>query len=397
MGAFVLLAVSLACASTRLKPMGTEPGRFRPEGDEARLWDDARGLQRRIDQSDSVYRDSALEAYVTGVARRVVAANLDSTAFAPRVRIFTNPLLNAFALPHGAVYVHTGILARLDNEAQLATLLGHELTHITNRHGLRELRSARNKHALAQIVSGVTTVAGVAALGAGAGSALGSLTGSLADLWMVSAVLGYSRELESEADAGGLEAMTRAGYDPCEAPKLFEHLQRVYDPPSVPESYFYGTHPRLQVRLGNYLNLLGRRCIDAVPDSGPPRRDDYPERMATLMLDNAVLDLRIGRINTADVAVSRHLEIRPGSPRGHFMRGEIERRRGRADLAIAAYTEAGRLDVTYADPHRELGLLYRELGRGEDARAALQRYLDLSPAAVDAPIIDGYLTQLRTP
>lgn len=377
--------------------MGTVPGTFAPQGDEARLWDDARALQRRIDQDSSVYRDSVLEAYVTAVARRVAGASLDTSTFSPRVRILSNPLLNAFALPHGTIYVHTGILARMDNEAQLATVLGHELAHVTHRHSIRELRAARNKRTVAQVFSGVTTVAGAVALGAGAATVISSLTGPLGNLWLMTAVNGYSRELESQADTVGLQSMTRAGYDPCEAPKVFEHLQRTYDAGRVPETFYYGTHPRLLVRQGNYLNMLGRQCIGAAADSTPRSRDNYQERMSVLVLDNAFLDFEIDRIATAEAGLKRHLATRPTSPRGHFLRGEIARWRGRTDTAIAAYKEAVRLDTTYADPHRELGFLYRELGRRQEARAALRRYMELSPAALDAPIVEDQLIKLENP
>lgn len=390
-----ILLVSLSCASTQLPPMEAAPGEFVPEQDESRLWNDARELEQRIEQSGLVYRDSALQAYIGAVAQRLVDATLDSAKLAPRVYIVRNPFLNAFALPNGAIYLHTGMLARMESEAQLATLLGHELTHVTHRHAIREMRAARNKLAFTRVLTGMSVVAGAAALGQGAGSALGGLTESLGSLWILAAVNGYSRELETDADQRGLEAMVRAGYDPREAPRIFEHLEHDDDPADVKEPFFYGTHPRLQERLESYRLLLATRYAGAAAESGRTvGAAQYLDRLRTLLLDNAVLDLQLGRLRTAEAGVARYLERWPGTPRAHFLRGEIERRSSRAEQAIAAYGRAGRLDTTYADPHRELGLLYRELGRQADARAELERYLVLSPNATDAPIIRWHVRQM---
>ena len=62
-----------------------------------------------------------------------------------RVRVIEDPTLNAFAYPHGSIYIHTGLLARMENEDELATVLGHEMTHVEDRHMLRYQRSAHNK------------------------------------------------------------------------------------------------------------------------------------------------------------------------------------------------------------------------------------------------------------
>src|SRR2546426_7325972 len=65
----------------------------------------------------------------------------------------SDPTLNAFAMPNGRIYVHSGLLSRLDNEAQLATILGHEMTHVTSRHALRFTRDATNKQILFTVLA----------------------------------------------------------------------------------------------------------------------------------------------------------------------------------------------------------------------------------------------------
>jgi regulator of sirC expression with transglutaminase-like and TPR domain len=80
-----------------------------------------------------------------------------------------------------------------------------------------------------------------------------------------------------------------------------------------------------------------------------------------------------------------------------LLHGRIHQRRFRAAEAIAEYAEAARLDSTSAEPHRELGLLYVELKRPDQARAALRRYLALAPDAPDAAAVERKLTELAEP
>jgi tetratricopeptide (TPR) repeat protein len=67
------------------------------------------------------------------------------------------------------------------------------------------------------------------------------------------------------------------------------------------------------------------------------------------------------------------------------------------DEALKAYLQAASLDAQYADPHRELGLLYRAQSRSQEARAEFEKYLALKPTAIDAPIIAGYVKESRAP
>src|SRR6202023_3035874 len=108
-----------------------------------------------------------LEAYLNDVPQRLGP----SEAFAAipfRIRVVRNPYLNAFTLPNGRIYVHTGMLARMDNEAQLATLLAHEMTHATHRHAIRGLRDRKNNLAFAvglnSILPGIGSLAGLSAV-----------------------------------------------------------------------------------------------------------------------------------------------------------------------------------------------------------------------------------------
>lgn len=100
------------------------------------LWRRALEEQQVINSSGWLYRNAELETYLNEVAA-MLKAFTDSPDISFDIKIINDPNLNAFAFPNGVIYVHTGVLARMENEAQLAALLAHEMTHCTHRHSLR--------------------------------------------------------------------------------------------------------------------------------------------------------------------------------------------------------------------------------------------------------------------
>lgn len=385
---FIVLALA-SCASTNLAPIG--PGKaFKAEDDEKQLWEDSEKIERAVVKSGLLYQDQELENYLNALAEKLVSRDLRDTGLKPRIKVIKNPFLNAVALPNGTVYLHTGILARMENEAQLTTVLGHELTHFTHRHGIKGLRSAKNKAAYANVLH--VLLAGMG------GPGLGDLTGRSMELWVMTSVRGYSRELETEADVEGLRMMVRAGYDPNEAPRVFQLLQQDMDESRAKEPFFLGTHPMLQERIDNYRRLMSTEYAAQVKETDRLKNpEEFLGKIAPLLLENAALDLSIGRPGTARAAVEKYIKRKPDGARAYFLLGEVNRYGSDDQRAITAYQEAARLDPAYAEPHRELGLIYRALGRMKDARNEFKKYLALDPGTADGPIIKGYLTEPGRP
>jgi predicted Zn-dependent protease len=230
------------CATASLPPI-TKDSKFAE--DEKRLWLRSEEEQKALSRSGIIYGDEDLDAYLSGIAKKLQPPEV--YAQIPfKVKVIKNNLLNAFAYPNGAIYVHTGILARMDNEAQLATLLAHEMTHSTHRHMIEQFRDIKNKTAFLATIQVTTAGLGV----------YGSLATLLGTIGTIAAVTGYSREHETEADREGFELMLNAGYDPAEAPKLFLHLKKELEEENRKEPFFFGTHPRLKDRVENYETLL---------------------------------------------------------------------------------------------------------------------------------------------
>jgi predicted Zn-dependent protease len=162
------------------------------------------------------YADPALQAYVTRIGQRLAReSELPDLQFT--FTVIDSPIVNAFALPGGYVYVSRGLLALAENESELAGVLAHEIGHITARHTAQRVTQAQ----YGQLGALGAQILGAVLLG-DAGAQLGQQLGTLgAAAW----VQGYSREQELEADQLGIRYMTRAGYDAEGMASLLAALQ----------------------------------------------------------------------------------------------------------------------------------------------------------------------------
>ena len=416
--AWALVTALLAgCASTNVPPIGA--GRpFQLEADERRIWADAEKEEAKLERSGKVYDDPLLEEYLGRIGDRLLPEEVKQ-AGGPgfRFTVFRDPSINAFAMPNGRVYVHTGLLARVENEAQLATVLGHELTHVTNRDALRFQRDATNKMIALNVLAiaasiGVAVAAGKQAeRGNVVGAAVLSQTANAIlglglQLAALAAINGYGRDIERQADDEGLARMVKAGYDPKQAPRVYQLLKKDGGDPSRLENFFFGNHPRLDERIETTSALLATHY--AAEAQAPDRIVDTPEfnlRIRTVVRENAALDIRAGRFNLAKAQLDRVLTITPRDPVAHLYYGDLyriqsQRARALADKeslvrrAIDEYTEATRLDPAYPDPFRQLGFLHYQQEERDRAREAFQAYLRLKPDAPDARRIKEYLLEL---
>ena len=158
-----------------------------------------------------LYDDMELQKYINNVGQRLVKV-CDRNYLEYHFQIIDSPILNAFALPGGYVFITRGLLAELDNEAQLAAVLGHEIGHVCARHSAIQLSEALGTQLLT-----------LAAMAAGPNAReMAPVTASLFQTMM----LGYSRDKEFQADALGLTYMYRAGYDPMEMSDFLFHLSK---------------------------------------------------------------------------------------------------------------------------------------------------------------------------
>ena len=210
-----------------------------------------------------LYPDSAVQVYVRGLGERL-AAQSERPNLPWTFRVLDDPVVNAFALPGGFNYVTRGILAHFNSEAELIGVMGHELGHVTARHGARQMTQQQ----LAQVglVAGMILVPKFQDFAGLAQAGLGLM------------FLSFSRGDETQADELGLRYMYRAGYDPREMPKVFAMLDRVSQAAGgdrLPQ--WLSTHPNPENRQQHLAELIAQLPQDF---SGRlVRRDEYLRRL----------------------------------------------------------------------------------------------------------------------
>jgi len=182
--------------------------------------------------------DKALLARVTNVAQRIVAATpafrADATSWKWQFNVQKTDELNAYCMPGGRIMVYSGLMDKLDlSDAELATVLGHEVAH-----ALREHTRERVSRAYAQqlVLAGAAAATGASDDVANIANMVGQVTFQLP----------FSREQESEADQIGLELMARAGYDPHAALTLWKKMSAA-EQSGTPQ--FLSTHPAPKDRI----------------------------------------------------------------------------------------------------------------------------------------------------
>jgi predicted Zn-dependent protease len=162
-----------------------------------------------------VINDPVLTAYVTRVGKRLAASQeAQVSGFPFSFEVVADPSINAFALPGGPMFINTGLLKAVDNEAQLAGIMGHEMSHVILRHGTNQATKANL----------IELPAALAAQMAGKESMMGRLAQMGIGLGANSVLLKFSRSAESQADLTGSHIMAESGYDPMEMARFFNKL-----------------------------------------------------------------------------------------------------------------------------------------------------------------------------
>jgi predicted Zn-dependent protease len=210
-------------------------------------WQQEIELGRESDQQIlaqyGTYDDPGLLAYVDSLGQallevshlRRAGADPEWAATEFHFRILDSPVINAFALPGGYVYVTRGLLAHLENEAQLAVVLGHEIGHVAGRHASKRAATQMG----GSLVLLGAAVGGQILGGGDTGESILNLGGTAAQLLFLS----YSREDERESDRLGVEYASMVGYRAAEASHFFTSLKRLGEQAESSIPSFLSTHP----------------------------------------------------------------------------------------------------------------------------------------------------------
>ncbi len=224
----------------------------------------AEQVHQELLKQTRLVQDRSINEYVNSVGQRL-ARNSARPNIPWRFYVVDDKSINAFATLGGRVYVHTGLLAATRSEAQLASVLGHEIAHIVGRHGLENVKKSQKYGTFA----GLAAIAG-AILGGQAGAELAGLAGN-----MIAGgyLMKHSREAEREADYLGLYNLKDAGYNTGGMIEMFQILQEVSS--SSPNAFgsILASHPAPGERASNtrreidqYLRGSDRRGMSNTED-----------------------------------------------------------------------------------------------------------------------------------
>ena len=356
-----------ACASTgNVTSFSNAEDTTKIQEKEGRLWHEAGRYDDTIDRSGQLYSDRRATAYLQRVMDRLYPEFKGKI----NVHIFDSTQLNAFALPNGSIYFNIGLLARVENEAQLAAVLAHEATHFIEKHSFKQRVSTKNAAAFA--VSGIP----------------------FASLAAVSSISGFSRDLEREADMKGYARLVRAGYNPGEAHKVFQHLADEVKALGVEEPYFFSSHPKLTDRINEFKRLAANH-----KKGGRIGSDSYNNIVRPIRLYALGKDVGQDRYKSVILVMEDRKMSRYYPAASYYYLGEAYARRdekGDAARAIKAYHKAEKLSPNYAPTFNRLGMYYMKKGDKRAARRYFGKYLGLAPKnARDRGYVEQYIKSLN--
>lgn len=224
-----ILTISLLCYCATTGPGGKKSLILISTSQEVSI---GKEFASEVDSTNPVSGDSVIIAYVDEVGQKIARIS-DRADLTYHFSVIDTPVVNAFACPGGFIYVYTGLLKTMDNEAQLAGVLAHEISHVVARHGVKRLQQILGLQVLLSIALGESSELTQQAVGTGIGVLL----------------QGYSRDNEFDADEYGTLYMQKGGYNPEGMVQLLEKLQEMskHDPGFFEK--IMATHPPTKDRI----------------------------------------------------------------------------------------------------------------------------------------------------
>jgi len=320
----------------------------------------SQGGQYRVDQD--------LTAYVSAVGWQLARVS-DRPTLPYQFAVLNSSTPNAWAMPGGKIVINRGLLLELDNEAELAAVIGHEIVHAAARHGAQGIER------------GMLLQAGVAGIGLAVpgGSAVGILSNVGAQL--INQRYGRGQELES--DYYGMLYMSRAGYDPSAAITLQQKFVKLSK--SRKQDWLEGmfaSHPPSDERV-----QANRKRAQAFPAGGKIGREEYQRatsrlrktKIAYKAYDDGRKLLKEKKFSEATKLVSKAISVEPREALFRSLKGEILAAQNQNRAALVQYKKALQLNSHFFAFYLQQGVAQQALGRRQPARRSLEKSNSLLP------------------
>ncbi len=374
---FAISAIILLSAGCAVNPVtGKNEISFVSESQELQLGSE-QYLPSQQSQGGLYQVNKPLTDYVTEVGQRVAVVSDRNLPY--EFVVLNNGVPNAWALPGGKIAVNRGLLVALDNEAELAAVLGHEVVHAAARHGAKSMERG-------VLLQGVLLATSIGA----SNSEYGNYIVGGAQLGTQLLTQKYGRTAELESDYYGIQYMAEAGYDPQAAITLQEKFVKFSE--GHEQGWLDGlfaSHPPSAERVAKNEATVAALAPNLRADLtlGTAR---YQSKIAYLKshqdaytaFDQANTLASSNELESALAAINRAISREPREPRFYGLKGDIYLEQGDYSQANRYYAEAIKRDEAYYEYHLGRGLAYTRLGNREQARKNLTRSNELLPTAV---------------
>lgn len=352
-----------------------EPG-YRPEisSDAGGFWYKVDKIEERLKHSPVVIRDPILNNYVEELTCKVAGI------YCPHIRVYIidSPHFNASMFPNGMMHIWSGLLLRVQNEAQLSAVLAHEIAHFLLSHQITQWRKLRNGAAVATFMDAF-------------------LTAGFATLAVAGNTMSFSRLQEAQADFYGLELMEKAGYSPHEAHVLWQQIinESNNDDSKAKRSDFFASHPKNEQRVNELLDLSKKHFSEK--KDYQLNKAQYIDVIAPHYLAFMDEQIKLQDFGRTEFLLKSHRSL--GLPKSiiDYFRAKMHALRkndGDLEQAIILYKNSIIEKDTPPQAYRDLGFL---LTKKKDPIATeyLQTYLRINPEAPDKTIVNFYIKMLN--
>ena len=405
---FLVLGLAVACTTTSdVRSMNeTLHTDYVPLEEEQWAVEQADLYHREFVEQGLLYSGEQLVAYLGRIESRLL---FQQPELQDVIRLFVlkSPAPNAFALPNGNIYVHSGLFTTLETEDQLAAVASHEIAHVTQRHSVKAVISNKNKLVGSHIADFATGGFGLVYFGT------------------LASIMQFSREQEAEADEVGLAILEDSGYQPRAMLEAFESLSKYPELKHVNRS-IYSSHPSYQSRMKELSQLVEAKY--RADKKAEKRDDEFVAIKARMMEDSLKTRLRNREYNLALTIVNEAGEYFDNAVKVEFYRGEVysgfarypeisareyhwiqtgkdkpdknteeKFRQDQADnlsAAIRYYESSAQADPPYAKAFRRLGEIAEQQGRNQQALNYFAQYLVQSPNAKDRLYVEHAMERL---
>lgn len=376
--------------------------------DEAGIWMVMDKHEQMVRTSQKRVEDPFLEDYLGNLTCELAPEHCDDI----RIYVLRTPGFNASMAPNGAMFVQTGLLMRLQDESELAAVLGHEIGHYTHEHTINRLRKLQGRRSAFAVVGTAIGAAGTVAQAGAAtvydANSVAAMTDTALAMVNVAGVfahyqlIAFGRDQETEADEIGFDRLVSAGFDPLGPSKVWDKVvaeQEAGD--RVAGFSMFSTHPAPSERL----SLLQKRA-QGLPE-GKINSNAYLDMVQKHRLDWLRDEVEVQHPQALTHIIEKQISLGLDPATGYFLLGkrwqwlsEQERSKSKRKYALQAAANAfsaGDGDQNTELPpegYREWAKVSLALDLKHEATKYFEKYLELEPDAWDARFIKKELSKL---